>query len=632
FVILVLLATSTLVFSPHVLGNDTFTLTYTEQILAREYVFSDPTIVEGNDSVLVQVPEGNLNRINPGKPVLPVNLTVWNLPFGSRITEVNYSYAEPEVFNLSKPLVLGTLPFVDSIRWYEPQRNNSVVVSGLTIEYPDGWVSYQTGGGLFQGNHTTFLSVQIYPVRYNGDEQQLLFIRNMSLRVTVLVPVESLLPVDSVYDLLILAPRRFSNALQPLVSHKNQHGVQTSLVTLEEVYDQIAGQGRDSAEKVKLFIKQAVEESGVRYVLLVGGRKGQTYSWYFPVRYSHVVPYDEQEYAEQSFLSDLYFADLYDGAGGFSSWDSNGNGVYGEWTNSARDEMDVFPDVYLGRLPCLNAREVSVMVDKIVAYESDDGKEWFSRMVFVAGDSYNDTHHFNEGELIAAEVLEHMLGFTAVNVFASEQDITRESVNSALDGGCGFAYFCGHGNPQSWNTHYPPDGVNWCTGYITNDMIYLKNKEKLPVVVVGGCHNGQYDVTMRNILAGIREEGLRYFSTKGTIGSFWYNEWIPRCWSWQLTVKKGGGAIATISNTGLGTHGDGDIDQNGIPDYLEVLNGWMEIRFFQLYGEQHRTVLGENHGDTLTQYLLRFLGNGEQMDTKMVQQWALFGDPSLMMG
>jgi hypothetical protein len=163
-------------------------------------------------------------------------------------------------------------------------------------------------------------------------------------------------------------------------------------------------------------------------------------------------------------------------------------------------------------------------------------------------------------------------------------------------------------------------------------MFYLKNKMKLPVAIIGGCHNGQFDTTMRNILKGIREEGFRYFSLKGTIGGFWYNEWILRSWAWQLTVKLGGGAIATISNTGLGTHGDGDVDQNGIPDYLEILNGWMEIRFLQLYGEEHRRILGENHGDTLTEYLLRFRGNDEVMDAKMVQQWELFGDPSLVIG
>jgi len=150
-------------------------------------------------------------------------------------------------------------------------------------------------------------------------------------------------------------------------------------------------------------------------------------------------------------------------------------------------------------------------------------------------------------------------------------------------------------------------------------MFLLRNRGKLPITVVGGCHNGQFDVTMLNLLTGFK--------------AAWYSyTWAPRCWSWYLTVKKGGGAIAIISNTGLGTHGDGDMDNNTIPDYLEILDGWLELRFLELYGSEGKDILGQNHGDTLTGYLNKFLGDDSRMDVKMVQQWELMGDPSLKIG
>ena len=68
--------------------------------------------------------------------------------------------------------------------------------------------------------------------------------------------------------------------------------------------------------------------------------------------------------------------------------------------------------------------------------------------------------------------------------------------------------------------------------------------------------------------------------------------WPPRSWGWFLTVKKGGGAIATISNTGLGTHGSDDMDNNSIPDYLEILDGWLELRFLEIHGIEDRDILG----------------------------------------
>ena len=132
---------------------------------------------------------------------------------------------------------------------------------------------------------------------------------------------------------------------------------------------------------------------------------------------------------------------------------------------------------------------------------------------------------------------------------------------------------------------------------------------------------------MINLKEGLAKNGLKYIWHR-----FLWDGWIPNCWAWWLTSKSNGGAIATISNTGLGTHGDGDQDYNGVVDYLEILDGWLELRFLELYGKEHQNILGLNYGETLTGYLNRFLGDDAVMDTKMVQQWELFGDPSLKIG
>jgi hypothetical protein len=210
-----------------------------------------------------------------------------------------------------------------------------------------------------------------------------------------------------------------------------------------------------------------------------------------------------------------------------------------------------------------------------------------------------------------------MPGYNPVKIYARQgQDIDRRRVNNEMKNGAGFAYFCGHGSPGSWSTHFPPDGKIWTEGYDVDDMIFLRNKEKLPITVVGGCHNGQFDVTI-----------LNKFNKNAA-----YLTWMPRCWGWWLTTKIGGGAIATIANTGLGTHGDGDMDNNKVADYLEILDGWLELKFLELSGDLDDDFLGENVGVTFIGYFNRFLGDYAKMDVKMVQQWQLFGDPSLKIG
>lgn len=130
-----------------------------------------------------------------------------------------------------------------------------------------------------------------------------------------------------VYDLLIIAPTQYIDSLQPLVVHKNNVGIKTKVVTLDDVYHQMFWQGRDEQEKIKYFIKTAKEVWGITYVLFVGDFQA------IPIRYVYNAD-NNTGYNEPYFISELYYADLYDQNHNFSTWDSSNNGIYGEWYGS----------------------------------------------------------------------------------------------------------------------------------------------------------------------------------------------------------------------------------------------------------------------------------------------------------
>ncbi len=598
--------------------------------------FGDATIEIHDNVSVVRVPGTNLNKRNPGQPVIPAYVECFSLPFGSSIVSISYNHSDIEIIPVTEVLASGSFPSFDG-----DQRNRKPTFDPLIYQadslYPSDWIDSHTGGGLDQGDHTTFFVLRVYPARYNPVQSEIHLIKNISVTVQYQEPAQPMLNDPGVADLVIITPKKFQNPLKPLVSHKQDLGIDTKVKSVEEIYNEMPG--RDKQEQIKFFIKQAIEEWGVTYVLLVGGLSGQTTIWNLPVRLSRVVPPTEQEYPEQSFISDLYYADIYDSTGGFSSWDSNDDDVFSVWNATFHETMDLYPDVYLGRLPCRCRPEVVAMVQKIINYEikSSPDDDWFSNLVLVAGDAYADEMGFNEGELIGERAVELMPEFNPLRVYAKvdpEEDINRDTVNAAMNQGAGFAYFCGHGSVRSWSTHYPPDGKRWTSKYTIRDMLFLKNVNKYPVTIVGGCHNGQFDVTLMNMLLDILEDGIEDYFSKGPgpWGDFWFNQWIGNCWAWMLTSRIGGGAIATIANTGLGTHGENDQDYNGVADYLEVLDGWLELRFLQLYGEFGQDDLGMNHAQTMTEYLHRFLDDDWTMDTKMVQQWELFGDPSLKIG
>lgn len=597
--------------------------------------FSDPILDFTTDNVIVNVKETNQNGIIPlnlvpSRPVLPVNISVFNLPFGSKITNFELETSIPQTIKLPV-MISGCRAKIDSI-FYEKQDNIISCDYESLESYPSDWVTYRTGGGLNLGEHVTYLVTRINPVRYYPDEYEIKYVKHIDVNISYETSDEKIIPNYSRYDLLVLSPNSYVKHLKPLVTHKEKQGVKTYLESLETVYEKMYFQGRDEAEKIKYYIKNAIENWGIKHVLLVGGIKGQGYEWNLPIRYSNIPLAEKGEIHEEYFIADLYYADIYNGDGSFSSWDSNDDNKFSFWDETSKDEMDLYPDVYLGRIPCRNIYEVKLMVDKIIKYEETKAEdEWFKKLVLIGGDSYNDPNQFNEGKLICDKASDLMPDFTAVKVYAEypDSDINRKTVNDAINPGCGFLYFCGHGSEASWGTHYPPaTNTNWVTGYHVKDMITLHNGYKQPICVIGGCHNGEFDRSIiKSITNGIQSMGLEYFK-----GYFWFSGWIPNCFSWYMTSKTGGGCIACIANTGLGTHGEGDVDNNGIADYLEVLNGWMELRFHEIYEEDVNDMLGVNHGQTITEYIHMFIEDESLLDVKMAQQWQLFGDPSLKIG
>jgi hypothetical protein len=418
------------------------------------------------------------------------------------------------------------------------------------------------------------------------------------------------------YKLLIITPVKFEKELERLVAHKEKIGVSTKLVTLDEIYEET--QGRDEAEKIKYFIKKALEEWETRYVLLVGGKKGQLPIWHLPVRYVQMDVGWESRY-----ISDLYYADIYDSEGSFSSWDTDGDGLYSEWVYGKKPEdkgLDLYPDVAVGRLPCRNILEVRIMVNKIIYYETYTyGKNWFYDMIVIAGDTYPESHNPRwkgyEGEYYAELALENMTGFNPVKLYTSDGTFSGENdVIDAISKGCGFVYFVGHGNPRTWGTH-PPDSSEFIKGLTVQKMHKLKNKHMYPVCVVSGCHNNQFDVSI-----------LKFIS----IISRYRGEATFECWGWRMTRKIDGGSIATIGCTALGfTKEDKRSFKGGINE--------IEVEFFKQYRQNNFTIVGDTWAAAVSAYIDKYpvvwsAKPDMWIDAQVVQSWILLGDPSLQIG
>jgi hypothetical protein len=431
------------------------------------------------------------------------------------------------------------------------------------------------------------------------------------------------------YDLVIIAPAAFESKIQPLIDHKISKGVNTTFKSVEDILNEY--EGVDEPEQIKYFIKEAYDTWGIKYVLLFGGLKSHIKAndkddrnhgatgWYVPVRYSNIVEFDEGNY-----ISDLYYGDLYDAYGNFSSWDSNSDGIYaagGAGLGIPDDDLDLYPEVYVGRLAVSNKFEVGLMVKKIITYESSgpDEKSWYGTMIGVGGKTFENYSGQPDGEYLCDLAIDDMgdIVDNPVRVYSTNRDTggfvpTPKDITKAISQGAGYVDFEGHGNPLVWDTiwfdgEYPED---WCGGVSLYHFLKLFNGNKLPVIIVGGCHNGMFNVSTLPTL--LDKDGSRFYC---------YGLPAPVCFSWGFVVKPRGGAIASTGCTGYGVGYEGD---------PVSLSAELESNFFYQIGQNGSANLGSAHSGAIR----KFISEEEvgQTEAYCITNWQIFGDPSLKLG
>jgi len=433
----------------------------------------------------------------------------------------------------------------------------------------------------------------------------------------------------------------FEDELLPLVDHKESLGITTKMVTVDEIYDRYQGAG--DWEEIKMYLFDNVLRWDTKYVLLAGGHKGQTHEWYVPDFRSHcwnpadayVPPYDE------TYSSDLYFATIYttDSSGQLrmDTWDSNGNGVYGEGPNmpSGADDPDFYPDVYLGRLPFRYEWESTVAVNKIIDYENNADDSWFKKAVLAGGDGfpperYGASAHPDiwEGEVVCNVFAEHLAnrGVVSTKCYCSDHGDVKvggaEDVYKEVSKGCGFVHLTGHANPFSLGSYEPYTGITDPEPPLTAFYTGFNAKQydcgdKLPFIVAEGCHNAQFDVTGQDLIDSIF----------GAFPDFIFSryEWIPHDVSSWFVLQEGGGAIAVIGNTALGLGGLND-------GCTEFVGGWINLRFAEAWGIDGLDYIGPIWATGINGYIDNFDVMDDTGDRKTIEERALLGDPSIKLG
>ena len=563
-----------------------------------QFTFSLPQIIRYNNQTRIVINETNQSLSEPGYPLLPKIVNTISFPKGTKISSVSCQIGYKQLKSISQPLDLMEIPLEHSEFSKNPIQNASRFETNWKESYyPKQWLSYKTGSGLDNDTPVLFLSLSIYPVHYCEKNQSISSIQSLSVTITY-QNTHTLFSssVEDPIDLLIIGPEEFFTAVQPLILHKQSIGLTTQYKTVESIYQSYSG--RDRIEQIKYAIEDMVSSHNTKYVLLIGS------IYHVPIRISNTSIFGSWHH---SVLSDLYYADLYDANGTFSSWDTNNDGIYGE---TDVDTVDLYPDVHVGRLACESIEEVSIVVDKIMVYELNTfGEEWYRNMVFIGGNTFTGIlQRGNEGEKHNQLVMEIMDDFNpSAIIWTSKHNFNPVTISRAITKGAGFVDYSGHGFEHGMGTYSPHGRRLKC--YLTPYVSFLRNGYELPVIFFDACLTAKLDFVLQDVLD---YKQFRLFDIAFRLARFNTSIKLP-CYAWSFVKHDAGGAIATIGATRTAFGGEDFGCEKLSTDFFSAYE--RGIRLGQMFSQAQTSYIHDLPDDQFT-----------------VEEFVLLGDPSLQLG
>ncbi|MBI9032983.1 MAG: T9SS type A sorting domain-containing protein [Bacteroidales bacterium] len=247
-------------------------------------------------------------------------------------------------------------------------------------------------------------------------------------------------------------------------------------------------------------------------------------------------------------------------------------------------------DVIIGRFSGMNPEQITVQVDKAIAYEktAQANADWYKNALGIASDEGAGNGDDGEADYQHMDIIwnNKLDTYTYDNHTAAyDPGANSNQVAQAVNDGLSIINYIGHGSDDSWVT----------SGFNNNDVNNLTNADKLPFIISVACVNGSFHT-----------------------GDCFAEAWLR---------KENGGAVVMLAST---------INQPWAPpmrgqDYMNDI-----IRGGYNYDEQsgqsgintneQRSFIGSV---VLNGSILMTTESDGTEDWETVKTWTIFGDPAL---
>ncbi len=303
-------------------------------------------------------------------------------------------------------------------------------------------------------------------------------------------------------QLLIVTHKSLLSQAQRLSSHKNQLGIESTVVVLEDIFDSF-GYGNRDVTAIRNLVAYYFHHSGKLKNVLFFGKGTYDFKAKQGGRPNLVPTYSSRNSLNPltTYSSDDYF--------GFVDWGQ------GQWEESNGGDEQL--QIGVGRIPAISVPEAREMVDKIIAYETgkDNRGEWKRNLAFFADDADNNIH-LRDAEVHSKYLSENHSEYLIKKLYldryeqvrsgtAQSSPAAKEALKSTIEEGVLILNYIGHGN----ETLLTSERV-----FSVSDLYDWPENPLLPLIVTATCEFGRHDSPF--IRSGAEE--FLFAEKKGAIG------------------------------------------------------------------------------------------------------------------
>ncbi len=436
----------------------------------------------------------------PGHPILPVKSISFYVPKGKLVKDIR-AHIQSQTEIPGKYRIAPAQPEIPLSTGFS--TNDRIIIDeqiyGSNEPYPQSPCRLASTGSI---GGRKIGSVIIYPIQYLPESGRLLLNENVTIEVILEesdegfpIPLETAqvrqmrnkvvgelvanpddvekdfpgwtapLQPSNASEYLILCLASHADEYEVLRQWKTRKGIPATIVTIEDALANYTG--RDDPEKLRNCIKDYYLNHSTNWVLMtLSAPKAKIRGCYGRVG----------ETIDTAIPCDLYFADM-DG-----NWNSDNDPYWGE----VNDNVDLYPDVYVGRITPNTGAACTTVVNKVITYEGVGNypTDYQLDMLFMA--EYLD-------EITNAAVIKNRIDNESVparfdpitKLYESSGNLDRDTALAEFNAGNNIINHAGHGNVTLISI-----GEEILT---SSDMESLTNAPRFSVFYTLACDPGAFD-------------------------------------------------------------------------------------------------------------------------------------------